>query len=663
VAFFNLTIRLKVFIAFGLVLAVTLALGGFAIERLARVNAEASQIREKWLPATQTIARMSLGFEQYRIAEGRALVAATADATSAVQADLTTRSQEVQRQFIAYQSTIGDDMARGLARDFDRYWNEYMAISKEMLTLVTQGAKDQAAIIYNGKARTPVANARTSATRLMDLNVQGGNAAALAGERVYTAAKTWIIGALILAVAVCGLTAMIVVAGVSKPVLAMTHTMQRLASGNLVVDIVGTERKDEIGAMANAVAVFKQNAVDREKLEIEQKALEERATQEKHAILVGMATRIETASAEALDSVGARTGTIAAAAEEMSQSATRTGESAQAAATAAAQALANAQTVASAAEELSSSIHEIGGQAAQSTAVVGRAVTAGRETRATMEALNEQVGRIGAVADMISEIAAKTNLLALNATIEAARAGDAGKGFAVVASEVKALATQTARSTEEITRHIGEVRTATSASVAAVGRIEQTIGEIDSIAGSIAAAVEEQGAATAEIARNVTETASAAHEMTRRISEVSSEAEKAGKRSAEVRNDTAALNVMVGELKQSLSNVVQSSTSDVERRMTERYPVNMACQVTASGMGTRSATVTNISEGGVAVRGVPTLPVGTRGTLEAERIGMQLPFVIRAAEHDTWHVAFALQQADVAKLRRILGQLGLRRAA
>src|SRR5207248_5333196 len=142
-------------------------------------------------------------------------------------------------------------------------------------------------------------------------------------------------------------------------------------------------------------------------------------------------------------------------------------------------------TVASAAEQLAASIHEIGGQVEHSAAVVARAVDAGRETRETIGALNDEVARIGAVADMIGEIAAKTNLLALNATIEAARAGDAGKGFAVVASEVKQLATQTARSTEEITRHIAQVRTATGASVAAVGRIEQTITEINAIAGSI----------------------------------------------------------------------------------------------------------------------------------------------------------------------------------
>ncbi len=225
--------------------------------------------------------------------------------------------------------------------------------------------------------------------------------------------------------------------------------------------------------------------------------------------------------------------------------------------------LTNAQTVASSTDQLSGSIHEIAAQVSHSTAVVARAVEAATETRRTMEALNEQVGRIGAVADMISEIAARTNLLALNATIEAARAGDAGKGFAVVAGEVKALATQTTGSTQEIARHIKEVRTATQASAAAVGRIEQTIGEVNAIAGSIAAAVEEQGAATSEIARNVAETASAVNEMTRQIGEVSSEAERADGQARAVQDDTGGLNAAVAELKQSLIRVVRTSTADV----------------------------------------------------------------------------------------------------
>jgi hypothetical protein len=267
------------------------------------------------------------------------------------------------------------------------------------------------------------------------------------------------------------------------------------------------------------------------------------------------------------------------------------------------------------------------------------------------------------VVDMISEIAGKTNLLALNATIEAARAGDAGKGFAVVASEVKQLATQTARSTEEIARHISEVRTATGASVAAVGRIEQTIGEISAIAGSIAAAVEQQGAATAEIARNVNETAAAADQMTQRIAEVSAEAKQTGQRSAQVRDDTVALNTMVGELKHALIRVVRTSTEEVNRRHQARYRGALACKLAVAGLGASTATVSDISEGGAAIDGAPLLPVGARGTLEVDRIGMRLPFVVLGRERDVLHLTFDLDPPATAQLAQMLTQLALPLAA
>ncbi len=466
-------------------------------------------------------------------------------------------------------------------------------------------------------------------------------------------------GALLLGV----LIAWLVGRGIIRPMSGMTAVMAKLAAGETAVEVPSRDAKDEMGAMAKAVEVFKQNAIERGRLEVEQKAQEERSAQEKHAALVSMAEKIESETGAALESVSARTGTIATTAEEMSASAGRTGESAQAAAQAAGQALANAQTVASAAEELAASIREIGGQVSQSAAVVGRAVAAGSEARSTMEALNEQVGRIGAVADMISEIAAKTNLLALNATIEAARAGDAGKGFAVVASEVKALANQTARSTEEITRHIGEVRTATSASVAAVGQIEQTIGEINSIASSIASAVEEQGAATAEIARNVNETASAANEMTRRISEVSAEAERTGERSTKVRDDTAGLNDLVAELKHALIRVVRTSTAEVDRRESTRHPVKLACRVSVVGQAVQNAQVDDLSRGGASISGGAMLPVGTRGRVEIDRIGLPLQFVVRGGDSQSLRVAFELDAEQSDKLAQMIDHLGLRRAA
>ena len=356
------------------------------------------------------------------------------------------------------------------------------------------------------------------------------------------------------------LIALLVCRGIIRPLAGMTTAMGRLAAGDTAIGIPSRAAQDEIGAMAKAVEVFRRNAIARADLEAGQQAQARRAAEEKRQALADMAETIERQASQALELVSNRTGVVAATADEVAASAARTGAAAQDAAAGAAQSFATAQTVASAAEELAASVREIGGQASQSIAVVERAIGAGRATRETIAALNERVAHIGAVAGMIGDIAARTNLLALNATIEAARAGDAGKGFAVVASEVKQLAAQTARSTQEIGRQIGEVRAATGASVTAVDQIERTIGEIEAIAGSIAAAVEQQGAATAEIARNVVGSAAAAQDMAKRVFEVSGEAEQASRHAAALHAEAAGLNTAVSELKQSLINVVRAAT-------------------------------------------------------------------------------------------------------
>jgi methyl-accepting chemotaxis protein len=464
--------------------------------------------------------------------------------------------------------------------------------------------------------------------------------------------------------AVALLAGVVLTRGISGPIRAMCGVMTKLAQSDTTVTVPATGRKDEVGEIARAVEVFKQNAVERMRLEDLHTTEQEQAEREKAAALVNMAQKIETESGAAVDAVVKRSEAMALTAEEMSASAERTGESVEAAAAAAVQALANVQTVASASEELAASIREIGSQVNQSTSVVGSAVAAGNDARSRMEALNEQVGRISVVANMISEIAGRTNLLALNATIEAARAGDAGKGFAVVASEVKQLATQTARSTEEITRHIGEVLTATSASVAAVGRIEQTIGEMNAISGSIAAAVEQQSAATAEIARNVNETAAATNEMSRRIGEVSIEAKQTGQRSSQVRDDTASLSTMVGQLREAVIRVVRTSTDEVDRREHARYEVNLKCRLSVAGRDPCDAVVGNISQAGAAIGGVPPLSIGSRGTLQVDRVGMRLPFTVRQCRGEMTILHFDLEAAETARLGQILaGQFGSQRAA
>jgi chromosome segregation ATPase len=360
--------------------------------------------------------------------------------------------------------------------------------------------------------------------------------------------------------------------------------------------------------------------------------------------------------------VGQHTANMLATADAMRDSATRTGASAQNAAQAAEMALANTHTVASAAEQLAASIREIGGPVSRSTTIVGDAVLAGEATRTIIRTLTEKVGRIGAVADMISEIAARTNLLALNATIEAARAGDAGKGFAVVASEVKQLAAQTTQATADIGRQIADVQAATEASATAVGRIEQTIEAINAITGSIAAAVEQQDAATAEISRSISETAVSATAMAGRISEVSGEAEETDRHAQDVRAGAVDLESAVADLGHAVIRVVRTSTADVDRSADQRQSTDLPCRIRIGGEW-QDARLADLSETGACIRGCTKLAAGERGTLELDGIGRPLAFAVVHVESDALHVQFVADAIAAQAVRDFLGQRGSRQAA
>ena len=450
---------------------------------------------------------------------------------------------------------------------------------------------------------------------------------------------------------------------ITRPLAVLTRLMHRLAGGDEHIVLPAHSARDEIGGMIAALAVFKASAIEVKQLASRQQADRDRGEAERVAALRQMADAIEGETIRALTMVDSRSEVMESTARRMTESAARTGISAQSAAIAAAEAKSNAVTMASAAEELSGSIHDISVQVNQSEAVVRRAVVAGDETRGTIAELDRKVAEIGSVADMISEIAKKTNLLALNATIEAARAGAAGKGFAVVASEVKALAMQTARSTGEISRHLGEVRSATTASVAAVGRIGSSIAEIEAIATQIAGAVERQGVVTAAIARNVAHTAQASSEMTDRVGELTIESEQNGQLAGEVHEGASGLAAAVAELRQAVVRVVRTSATEVNRRLVPRYDVDLQCRLTTPGQLPVTARLIDLSVHGARLAGRHGLSKGATGTITIDGVSASLPFRVFNLYDDGFGIGFDRVPAVQASVQATLDRIKPRRVA
>jgi methyl-accepting chemotaxis protein len=360
----------------------------------------------------------------------------------------------------------------------------------------------------------------------------------------------WSLGLAMLAIAfVAGLVAWLIGRSIARPLGQLRDSMQKLADGDLQADVPGAGRRDEIGAMATTVQVFKDNAIRIRGLEQKEVEAQQQAQAERRAAMAALADGFELSVNDVVRSVESSAVDMQAAAESMTATA---GDASRRAATvgeASEKALGNVQTVAAAAEELSASVAEISRQVSQSNEIARRAVEEAEQTNSTVRLLSGGAEKIGAVVQLIQTIAEQTNLLALNATIEAARAGEAGRGFAVVASEVKALATQTAKATEEISAQVANMQATTGDAVAAINGIAGTIGKMSEIAVTISSAVEEQGAATREIARNIQAAAEGSSEITGHIGDVSKAASATGTAASEVLQGARELDQQAGMLR------------------------------------------------------------------------------------------------------------------
>lgn len=345
---------------------------------------------------------------------------------------------------------------------------------------------------------------------------------------------------------------------VVRPIASTTTAMKSVADGNLDTEIKGADRKDEVGKLAQALLIFKENALQNRKMTAEQERMKAQAAADQKAALNKMADEFEQSVGGVVTLVASSATEMQHSAQTLSASAEETNQQAAAVSAATTQTSANVQIVAASAEELSASINEISQQVQQSNKATLEAVEQVRKTTLTMSELSEVAQNIGQVVDLIRDIADQTNLLALNATIEAARAGDAGKGFAVVAGEVKALASQTASATNEIAKRISDIQNAASDATNAIELIGTSIDNVNQISSVIASAVVEQQAATNEIAGNVQQASAGVDEVSANMTGVTQASGEVGSASTQLLGAAQDLSVQAEKLRSEVSQFLST---------------------------------------------------------------------------------------------------------
>lgn len=543
----KLSIRSKLFAAFASVYVILLGLGVFAVNCIERVDRPAAELRDHCLPNVEILGQFSRSTERVRLNETMLLIALTDKERAAALHVHTEQIQRASALLRAYNYLAANTEEEDHISAVSHAWSAYLEKDVQILELEQSGKAIEAAAAVR-QAREAMQMLRSVIDAAVEFDTKEADISASMGSKLAASSRIAIMVVMILTLLPCLLIVVWLDRNTSKRIVRLVGVLRGLLRGQYDYEIPCIVRNDEIGELARGIVEVHKSLLESERLAAEQRTAQEARQARTHRVDT-LALDFETRVGHLVTSLSEAATELQDTARVMSGTAVETTREATAVGAAAEQASLNVRTVATAAEQLNSSITEINRQVTQSSGMSDRAVEDAQRTNVIVQELAEDAKKIGQVLQLISNIANQTNLLALNATIEAARAGDAGKGFAVVASEVKALASQTARATEEIGSQISRIQAATEHAVTAIRGITVTIREVNSIAATIAAAVEEQSGATREIIHNVYQAASGTGIVTESIGTVTEAADRTGISSAHVLDASAGVSRQTQELR------------------------------------------------------------------------------------------------------------------
>ena len=556
-------------------------------------------------------------------------------------------------------SDLDDALKRKLIEQSDADVQRFWKAAERDLLLALESRNATAA----DKAYLEVTSAYAAHRAVIDEIVKRANDDNAALEALATARVTWfsvavwgISGAVCLLIAL-GLAGIIL--GIVRPIGRITETMRRLAEGDLTATIPSLDRRDEVGSMAAAIQVFRDNAARMQQNDKHLLELGTAAEKERREALIEMCEILEADLDGAVAEVLGISNDASQRGEKAAVDAQAIASEACQVAAASEQATGNVTSVSAATEQLSAAGREIAQRAVEMARFAHNAVDEARQASHTVASLNDAAARIGTVINLISEVAAQTNLLALNATIEAARAGEAGKGFAVVAQEVKALARKTSDAADDISHRIQDICRATEDSVDVIGKIGTTVAGIEELTGAVAAAAEQQEATLLEVARSLSEASEGVATVSRNVTQISGRSVEIESQARLVSGLVNGTNRRVSDLRSNMVASLRSSSAGDRRSLENRRPVSLPARI-RSGKLSIEGTILDISEGGLRFRAAPgqqPTPEGNVAVIETNSFGDVEGRIIAVGESSV-HVAFNVmsdqrQQAIGALLRAI----------